>query len=102
LKPITLDKFRLGYPSRNRSKLQKTEINSDLIKDKSLSSNPRSISQKCLRVPLSKVNMPETVEKPEERDVGELMERFKQSARDAVEGKTSKIEEVKDRIEGKK
>lgn len=46
--------------------------------------------------------MPETVEKSEERDVGELMERFKQSARDAVEGKTSKIEEVKDRIEGKK
>lgn len=46
--------------------------------------------------------MLETVEKPEERDVEELMERFKQSARDAVEGKTSKIEEVKDRIEGKK
>ena len=46
--------------------------------------------------------MPETVEKPEDRDVEELMERFKQSARNVVEGKTSKIEEVKDRIEGKK
>ena len=46
--------------------------------------------------------MRETVEKPEDRDVEELMERFKQSARNVVEGKTSKIEEVKDRIEGKK
>jgi hypothetical protein len=46
--------------------------------------------------------MPETVEKPEERDLDELMERFKQSAKDAVEGRTSKIGEVKDRIEGKK
>ena len=46
--------------------------------------------------------MPETVKKPEEREVDELMERFKQSAKDAVEGRTSKIEEVKDRIEGKK
>ena len=46
--------------------------------------------------------MPKTVEKPEERDVEELTERFKQSAKDAVEGRTSKIEEVKDRIEGKK
>ena len=46
--------------------------------------------------------MRETVEKPEDRDVEELMERFKQSARNVVEGKTSKIEEVKDRIEGRK
>lgn len=46
--------------------------------------------------------MPETVEKPKDRDVEELMARFKQSAKDAVEGKVSDLEEVKDRIEGKK
>jgi hypothetical protein len=46
--------------------------------------------------------MPETVEKPEDRDVEELLERFKESAKEAVEDKTSKIGEVKDRIEGKK
>lgn len=46
--------------------------------------------------------MPETLEKPEDRDADELLERFKKSAKEAVEGKTSKIGEVKDRIEGKK
>lgn len=46
--------------------------------------------------------MPETVEKPKDRDAEELLERFKESAKEAVEGKTSKIGEVKDRIEGKK
>lgn len=46
--------------------------------------------------------MPETVKKPEERDVEELLERFKESARDVVEGRTSKVGDVKDRIEGKK
>jgi hypothetical protein len=46
--------------------------------------------------------MPETVEKPEERDSDELLERFKKSAKEAVEDKASKIEDVKDRIEGKK
>ena len=46
--------------------------------------------------------MPEAVEKPEDRDADELLERFKESAKEAVEGKTSRIGEVKDRIEGKK
>jgi hypothetical protein len=46
--------------------------------------------------------MPETVEKPEDRSVEELLERFKKSAKDVAEGKTSGIKEVKDRIEGKK
>ena len=46
--------------------------------------------------------MPEAMEKPEDRNPDELLERFKQSAKEAVEGKTSKIGEVKDRIEGKK
>jgi len=35
--------------------------------------------------------MPETVEKPEDRSVEELLERFKKSARDAVEGNTLTI-----------
>jgi hypothetical protein len=46
--------------------------------------------------------MPETVKKPEDRNVEELLERFKESAKDVVEGRTSKVEDVKDRIEGKK
>jgi len=46
--------------------------------------------------------MPKTVEKPEDRDVEELLDRFKESAKDVVEGKVSSVEEVKDRIEGKK
>lgn len=46
--------------------------------------------------------MPEILEKPDERDADKLLERFKNSAKEAVEGKTSKIEDVKDRIEGKK
>jgi len=35
--------------------------------------------------------MPETVEKPEDRSVKELIERFEQSLRDIKEGRTSKI-----------
>lgn len=60
------------------------------------------IASSFLTIDKNTILMPETLEKPEDRDVDELLERFKKSAKEAVEGKTSKIGEVKDRIEGKK
>lgn len=46
--------------------------------------------------------MPKAIEKPEERNVEELLERFKESAKNVAEGRTSKIEEIKGQIEEKK
>lgn len=45
--------------------------------------------------------MPETVEKPEDRSVEELMDRLKQSMKDIKEGNTYTVEELKEEIEGK-
>lgn len=45
--------------------------------------------------------MPETVEKPEDRSVEELMEGLKQSMKDIKEGNTLSVEEVREEIEGK-
>ncbi len=61
-----------------------------------------SIQNSFLTIDEQAIIMPEALEKPEDRDTDELLERFKRSAKEAVEGKTSKIGEVKDRIEGKK
>ncbi len=42
------------------------------------------------------------VEKSEDRNVEELLERFKESTKDVVEGRMSKVEDVKEQVEGKK
>jgi hypothetical protein len=45
--------------------------------------------------------MPEAVEKPEDRDVDELLEGLKESMQDVKDGNTSTIDEVREEIEGK-